>query len=587
MGSRWALAVVAAGGGALALRSAALDFGLPAVYNPDEIAIMSRALAFAKGDLNPHNFVYPSFYFYALFAWVGGLFAWQRLTGVVGSAQEFQARFFIDPSGVYLAGRALSAACGALTVAAVAALGRTLFDKTTALSAAALLAVLPLAVQDAHYVKHDVPATLLVTVALWLMARCLTGPPATSRRLALAAVFCGVAWSTHYYTVFLAAPLALTAWSARRARGWRAVVGSTAACGVLAAAVFFLLSPFLLVEPGTAWRDIVANRQIVVDRAADAGPLAGAARYGELLVAPGATWPVVAAALAGVVLVIRRSPLHAAFLLSFPATFFAFIVNTVPASRYLNPLLPLVALLAAVGITAAARRVAPAAPGVAAAALTVVIGAAAATGSLRIVGFFAHTDTRTLAQRVIEAQAPAGATVLIQPYSVQLAQSRESLIESVVARLGSIDRASTRARLRLAVSPWPQPSYRLLWLGEGGLDDDKIYLSYRELAGDPLGVLRSAGVDYVVLKRFEREDPAVAPLARALAEGARLVASVSPYRDPAEAERPTVPPYLHNADAVVHRELARPGPIIDVYAIGEAGRRDDTMGRAGADSPIR
>ena len=41
------------------LRATGLSFGLPAVYNPDEVAIMSRALGFAKGDLNPHNFLYP------------------------------------------------------------------------------------------------------------------------------------------------------------------------------------------------------------------------------------------------------------------------------------------------------------------------------------------------------------------------------------------------------------------------------------------------------------------------------------------------------------------------------------------------
>ena len=40
---------------ALGLRLYGLEFGLPAVYNPDEVAIMSRTLAFAKGDLNPHN----------------------------------------------------------------------------------------------------------------------------------------------------------------------------------------------------------------------------------------------------------------------------------------------------------------------------------------------------------------------------------------------------------------------------------------------------------------------------------------------------------------------------------------------------
>ena len=56
---------------ALALRMIGLRYGLPAVYNPDEVAIMSRALAFARGDLNPHNFLYPTLYFYVLFAWEG------------------------------------------------------------------------------------------------------------------------------------------------------------------------------------------------------------------------------------------------------------------------------------------------------------------------------------------------------------------------------------------------------------------------------------------------------------------------------------------------------------------------------------
>ena len=30
---------------------------------------MSRALGFAGGDPNPHNFLYPTLYFYGLFAW--------------------------------------------------------------------------------------------------------------------------------------------------------------------------------------------------------------------------------------------------------------------------------------------------------------------------------------------------------------------------------------------------------------------------------------------------------------------------------------------------------------------------------------
>src|SRR5437868_13578800 len=92
---------------ALGLRVYGLRYGLPAVYNPDEVAIMSRALAFAKGDLNPHNFVYPSFYFYVLFAWEGLTAIVAVATRALSSLGEFQREFFLDPTRVFVAGRLL------------------------------------------------------------------------------------------------------------------------------------------------------------------------------------------------------------------------------------------------------------------------------------------------------------------------------------------------------------------------------------------------------------------------------------------------------------------------------------------------
>ena len=85
---RLLLALAAIGVLAAGLRLLGITFGLPAVYNPDEIAIMSRALAFAKGDLNPHNFLYPTFYFYVLFAWVGASFV--RHAGCWGSCRRWR-----------------------------------------------------------------------------------------------------------------------------------------------------------------------------------------------------------------------------------------------------------------------------------------------------------------------------------------------------------------------------------------------------------------------------------------------------------------------------------------------------------------
>ena len=166
------------------------------------------------------------------------------------------------------------------------------------------------------------------------------------RDLVTAAAACGVAWSIHYYCVFLAVPLALTVLDARRGAGSRAVTAALLQATGAALIVFFALSPFLLLEPATAWRDIVANRQIVVDRAMDAGMFAGIRRY-VVLVVDGATLPVVALAAIGAIVLAIRDRRRALLLLSFPVAFLLFIVNTVPASRYLNPVLPIVAILAA------------------------------------------------------------------------------------------------------------------------------------------------------------------------------------------------------------------------------------------------
>src|SRR5690606_13519722 len=87
------------------------------------------------------------------------------------SLAGFEREFFTDPSIHFLAGRVLSALCGAATIGATWLFGRRLFGTTAGLSAAALLAVAPLAVRDAHYVKHDVPVTLLIVLAHLVLAR--------------------------------------------------------------------------------------------------------------------------------------------------------------------------------------------------------------------------------------------------------------------------------------------------------------------------------------------------------------------------------------------------------------------------------
>lgn len=550
--TRKRLAVVAILAGALALRVVGLRYGLPYVYNPDEVSIMSRALAFAKGDLNPHNFLYPSLYFYVLFAWEGLTALLAVAARAVSSFGAFQREFFLDPTRVYVAGRLLTALLGTATVAATARLTAGIAGQRAALIAALFLAVLPLHVLNSHYVKHDVPVTLLIVLAYIAYER---------RSLVIAAVITGLAFSTHYYTIFLAIPLAWSAAQGARDRG--DAMKRILIAGAISAIVFFVCSPFILAEHATALRDIRANRQIVVDRAVgQIGYLGTAVRYAKMMT----EWPMpllFVLALVGAITAIAapKTRRQALMLLSFPAAFLLFIVGTYPASRYLVPLTPFLVIFAAIAFARAfemdtwTRR--GAVFGI------IVIVAAGLLETLWTDVFIRQADTRTLAAQYIDAHVPAGSTILTQPYSVPLEPTRDVLREAV-SRNGR--EMPTKTALQLERDPYPAPAYRVLYLGRG-MDADKLYVPYADIgpSGD-LSRLRAEHVAFVVLKRYNDDDPATVPLLTGLAREGRRLAVFSPYRGGSRPE-----PFLHNTDARIDPALERPGPIVEIWQIHGPG----------------
>jgi Dolichyl-phosphate-mannose-protein mannosyltransferase len=558
--------------GALVLRLIGLQFGLPAVYNPDEVAIMARALAFARGTLNPHNFLYPTFYFYVLFIWVGVYLGFVWATGRVATLAALQKLYFTDPTGIFTAGRSLAVAAGTATVWLVHRLGSKFGGSRTATAAAIFLAAAPLHVRDSHYVKHDVPATLAIVAAYLAMTRIWPGDEAhrlSMRDTLLAGVATGVAFSTHYYCIFLALPLAWVI-----VQRWHAGEGGTTTRHLLAAAAasaiaFFALSPYLPVEPRTALQDIAANRAIVVDRAVASGAFGPAQRYAEMLWRDSMGMPVVLLALAGALWMLAVDRRRAILLLAFPIPFLLFIANTAPASRYLNPVLPFGAIFAGWALSQLAARIwAPPA------LFWVAVLSAAMPGVLESVKagrFFRQDDTRTLARAYIESHIPPGTGILIQPYSVPLTMSRQALEEALASHLGSAAAASTRFQLQLSLEPYPEPSYRLIYLGTGGLDVDKLYVSLEQVgAPDGLALLRRLGVAFVVFKRYNRADPDSLPFLTLLAREGRRIAAFSPYRPGVtDADQARIDPFLHNTDTRIDEALERPGPPLEIWQVSD------------------
>ena len=563
----------------LALRFDALSWGLPDVHHPDEIPILNRALAFAKGDLNPHNFLYPTLYFYALFVWEGAFFVLGRSVGLYHSVGAFEREFFVDPTHAVLAGRALTALFGTATLVAVYQFGKRLYDVRTGLIAALFLAVAPFAVRDAHYIKLDVPVTLFIVLAQAAAARLVVDPNAAGRLRdwIVAGIFVGLALSTQYYAFPIIFTVIVAALLTGPRVGWRAALTGLVAAGVASIAAFAITSPFFVLEPSIVARDMAAVKQIDIDRSvAGRGAFTSLYAYIRMLASDAMGRGVALFAALGLVLAFRHDWRRGLLLASFPLAFLAFLATTVPMSRYLNPMLPSLAaaagflampalLLVLRGESLRQRTV----MGI----TTFLVVTPGIVGSVRADLFYAHTDTRSLARAFIERHAARGAGVLVQPHSVQLLPTRESLVDALRLHLGAESQASVKFQKQLdATGASTAPAFRVIYIGtvtDGGMDPEKIYVSPAAFtAENELQPLRAQQVTYAALNRYNDGTSAFGALDAALRREGHLVATFSPYRAGTGPDlRAAAPPFFHNTADRIDPSLERPGPIVEVWKI--------------------
>lgn len=132
--------------------------------------------------------------------------------------------------GVLLVGRALSALCDAGTVLLLIAIGCRCGGRLLGLTAAVLLALMPLHIQQSHFFVVDTFASFFQTLAFWC-ALGLLAPAATPRRLRRAAILTGGAWGAAMAckissALFLLPIVALLVWGSRlepeqRRRAWK------------------------------------------------------------------------------------------------------------------------------------------------------------------------------------------------------------------------------------------------------------------------------------------------------------------------------------------------------------------------------
>lgn len=543
-----AIVVVAA-----ALRVYGIDHGLPFVYNPDEVNIMARTLSVAQG-LDPGYYLYPSFFFYFMFAVMGGLFVLGWTHGAYENVGAFQAAFFEDPTAFYVTARLVGVAFALATIVLTYRVVVRHFGRTAAQASALFIAVSYFHVRDAHYLKHDVPAGFLVIVSLWAIDRAIRHETLAAYLVAGATL--GVSFATHYYMIFLAPTFVICHWAARRWERFLHVVYA----GAASAAVFFTLSPFVVLRLPTALEHMRANRQVVVDRSLDSGLaiFPSLPRYVDFFATQGAGYLLFALILVGYGVMARRSRRELALFGAFPLLFLAFISYTFFAGRYLNPMLPALAAAAGVAVGSIESRFGrwPAV------VVSLLACAQPLYWSIQVDRLFARDDTRTLARDWVTANVPSGETFALQSYSVPLPQSGPSFRESLEANdaLVELDKRGKYASL-LHVAESETTSYPLYFLGNGD-ELNRVYIGYDDLA-DGLEPLVELGVRHLVLRRSPTPPPpAVTRVFENSERVGELLTTITPFTSGDDIE-----PYLDNEDWPPRATLSHKGPLIEIWSL--------------------
>jgi hypothetical protein len=344
---------------ALSLRLYGLHWGVPDVahpkysFHPDEAFHIEWARKLVAGEITKMHFMYGGTLHFSI---LNAYYRYgQLLANMLGGVSPI--------ANAILFGRYCVVGVSVLTILLLAEIGRRLFGPMVAAAAALLLAIVPAHLFLAQTVRPDEVATLLTVLMLYLSVRILqSAVGADHREFLLAGVLLGAMMALRFpLAVFAIAPVTARWLKVRPAtpRAWmKALLDRRVMTMVGMAPLFYVLfSPHTLMH----WQFFVDGMRmqsiyqaIVFEDAIGRGP--GVYQYGVLILREALGTPIYACALAGVVMAAyRRTP---ALLLLLAAGAPYFILTTFASwvmVRYALPIVPLLALLAAVWLVAAVQ----------------------------------------------------------------------------------------------------------------------------------------------------------------------------------------------------------------------------------------
>ena len=327
----------------------AIKQGLPYSYNSDEAThFVPRAIAFFSHDYNPQYFLNPPAYSYLLH------FVFELW---FGSPDAVRRAYVTDPTEVFVVARVVAAVLGTVAVWLTYLAGERLFDRTVALLGAAIFGLAFLPIFYSHLALNDVPTLAPVALSLYGMAGVLRN--GARRDYVIAGIGIGLAAATKYtggITVVCLVAAAVCDGAGGAPLTALRRLALALGCAVLA---FVAANPYSVLD-FSAFHAGVTTQQALAG-GSDPDKLGTTAASGTAFYLWTFTWglgwaPSIAALAGSVLLLVRRRLALALVLLPAPIAFIVFMGDQQRFfGRWLMPIFPIVALLAAYGAVEAAR----------------------------------------------------------------------------------------------------------------------------------------------------------------------------------------------------------------------------------------
>jgi len=407
---------------ALGLRLWPINFGLPALNDPDELMFELGAVHMLQThSLNPGWFGHPATTTIYLLALVDvAVFLVGHALGWFATTAAFVSRIYLNPGWVILPGRIVMVLFGVWTVALTGQLAGRIAGDRAKWAAAFLLALSPLHIAWSQIVRSDIVGSAFVVLAVLSAMDAMEGKPRLVRGALWNALAIASKWPFAIASLAMFSALAWR-WRAGQSSAQTALRDATVFAG-LVPALLVLIAPYLLIAHATVLADVTGEAQLHHLGATGGSPLYNAWWYlsGPFTAAFGLVGLVMSGWGA---LMLRRDPPVRVLLWPVLIVFMiVFSCQQVVWERWALPLLPLVAVFSAVGLLefrrlAALRIGTRAATGLALACACVPLALAdVAAARAR-----AHNTAQQATAWAI-AHVPAGSTVLIEHFGFDLLQ---------------------------------------------------------------------------------------------------------------------------------------------------------------------